>query len=86
MPVGIVMLYKFIKNGGGCSLLVLYFISEMLYTCFHYKECRARRTLNIYFNESFSYYFSLFVLFVGVIFSILMVINFFIKSFDSKDS
>ncbi len=86
MPVGIVMLYKFIKNGGGCSLLVLYFISEMLYTCFHYKECRARRTLNIYFNESFSYYFSLFVLFVGVIFSILMVINFFIKSLDSKDS
>jgi hypothetical protein len=86
MPVGIVMLYKFIKNGGGCSLLVLYFISEMLFTCFHYKECRARRTLNIYFNESFSYYFSLFVLFVGVIFSILMVINFFIKSLDSKDS
>ncbi len=86
MSVGIVMLYKFIKNGGGCSLLVLYFISEMLYTCFHYKECRARRTLNIYFNESFSYYFSLFVLFVGVIFSILMVINFFIKSLDSKDS
>ncbi len=80
------MLYKFIKNGGGCSLLVLYFISEMLYTCFHYKECKARRTLNIYFNESFSYYFSLFVLFVGVIFSILMVINFFIKSLDSKDS
>ncbi|BCX74922.1 hypothetical protein TOL5_31220 [Acinetobacter sp. Tol 5] len=80
------MLYKFIKNGGGCSLLVLYFISEMLFTCFHYKECRARRTLNIYFNESFSYYFSLFVLFVGVIFSILMVINFFIKSLDSKDS
>lgn len=80
------MLYKFIKNGGGCSLLVLYFISEMLYTCFHYKECRARRTLNIYFNESFSYYFSLFFLFVGVIFSILMVINFFIKSLDSKDS
>lgn len=86
MPVGIVMLYKFIKNGGGCSLLVLYFISEMLFTCFHYKECRAKRTLNIYFNESFSYYFSLFVLFVGVIFSILMVINFFIKSLDSKDS
>lgn len=86
MPVGIVMLYKFIKNGGGCSLLVLYFISEMLFTCFHYKECRARRTLNIYFNESFSYYFSLFVLFVGVILSILMVINFFIKSLDSKDS
>ncbi len=86
MPVGIVMLYKFIKNGGGCSLLVLYFISEMLYTCFHYKECRARRTLNIYFNESFSYYFSLVVLFVGVIFSILMVINFFIKSLDGKDS
>ena len=86
MPVGIVMLYKFIKNGGGCSLLVLYFISEMLFTCFHYKECRARRTLNIYFNESFSYYFSLFVLFVGVIFSILMVINFFIKSLDSNDS
>lgn len=86
MPVGIVMLYKFIKNGGGCSLLVLYFISEMLYTCFHYKECRARRTLNIYFNESFSYYFSLFVLFVGVIFSILMVINFFIKSLDGNDS
>ncbi len=80
------MLYKFIKNEGGCSLLVLYFISEMLYTCFHYKECKARRTLNIYFNESFSYYFSLFVLFVGVIFSILMVINFFIKSLDSKDS
>lgn len=80
------MLYKFIKNGGGCSLLVLYFIYEILYTCFHYKECRARRTLNIYFNESFSYYFSLFVLFVGVIFSILMVINFFIKSLDSKDS
>ncbi|KAF1020887.1 MAG: hypothetical protein GAK29_03527 [Acinetobacter bereziniae] len=80
------MLYKFVKNGGGCSLLVLYFISEMLYTCFHYKECRARRTLNIYFNESFSYYFSLFVLFVSVIFSILMVINFFIKSLDSKDS
>ncbi len=80
------MLYKFIKNGGGCSLLVLYFISEMLYVCFHYKECRARRTLNIYFNESFSYYFSLFVLFVGVIFSILMVINFFIKSLDSNDS
>lgn len=80
------MLYKFIKNGGGCSLLVFYFISEMLYTCFHYKECRARRTLNIYFNESFSYYLSLFVLFVGVIFSILMVINFFIKSLDSKDS
>ncbi len=86
MPVRIVMLYKFIKNGGGCSLLVLYFISEMLYVCFHYKECRARRTLNIYFNESFSYYFSLFVLFVGVIFSILMVINFFIKSLDSNDS
>jgi hypothetical protein len=86
MRLGIVMLYKFIKNGGGCSLLVLYFISEMLYTCFHYKECRARRTLNIYFNESFSYYFSLFVLFVGVIFSILMVINFFIKSLDSNDS
>ena len=80
------ILYKFIKNGGGCSLLVLYFISEMLYTCFYYKECRARRTLNIYFNESFSYYFSLFVLLVGVIFSILMVINFFIKSLDSNDS
>jgi hypothetical protein len=80
------MLYKFIKNGGGCSLLVLYFISEMLYTCFYFKECRVGRTLNIYFNESFSYYFSLFVLFVGVILSILMVINFFIKSLDSKDS
>jgi hypothetical protein len=80
------MFYRFIKNGGGCSLLVLYFITEMLYTCFSYKECRARRTLNIYFNESFSYYFLLFVLLVGVIFSILMVINFFIKSLDSKDS
>lgn len=79
------MLFKFIKNGGGFSLIVLYFISEMLYRCIYYKECRARRTLNLYFEESFSYYISVFVLFIGVIFLIVMVINFFIKSIDKEN-
>lgn len=80
--MGSVMIFKFLKNGGGFSVVVLYLISTMLYDCVYFKECRARRSLNIYLEDSFSYYLSIFILFIGVLISFIMVVNYIVKSME----